>query len=74
MRQREQAVFERGPISPRSVGANSSRNPNRKVRRSLSGVETLLDLQRTHGNAFVQRLVQRRLAVSQTGEQEADRG
>lgn len=35
----------------------------------------LLDLQRTHGNAFVQRLVQRKLAVSQPGdkyEQEAD--
>jgi hypothetical protein len=40
------------------------------------GVESLLELQRTHGNAFVQRLLQRKLAVSQPGdayEQEADR-
>jgi hypothetical protein len=39
-------------------------------------VETLLDLQRTHGNAFVQRLMRRKVAVSRPGdryEQEADR-
>jgi hypothetical protein len=39
-------------------------------------MNTLLNLQRSHGNAFVQRLVQRKLSVNQAGdryEQEADR-
>ena len=44
--------------------------------RPHTGVEMLLDLQRTHGNAFVQRLVQRKLAVSRPDdsyERKADR-
>jgi Domain of unknown function (DUF4157) len=76
MPQSERVMLRRGPVSPSEVGKDTSRNPKRVVRRSLSGVATLLDLQRSHGNAFVQRLVQRKLAVSQPGdkyEQEADR-
>ena len=44
--------------------------------RISSAVQTLLALQRTHGNASVQRLIQCKLSVSQPGdpyEQEADR-
>ena len=66
----------RVPDSRSQVGAVSSPDRQRVVRRNFAGAETLLDLQRTHGNAFVQRLVQRKLAVSQPGdeyEQEADR-
>ena len=62
----------------RALGKNStclSRNPESDVRRTLSSMKTLLGLQRTHDNAFVQRLVQRKLVVSQPGdryEPEAD--
>jgi hypothetical protein len=69
-------MLRRDPVSPSKISADLSRNQKRVVRRSLSGVATLLDLQRSHGNAFVQRLVQRRPAVSQPSdkyEQEADR-
>ncbi|MCM3902534.1 MAG: M35 family metallo-endopeptidase, partial [Pyrinomonadaceae bacterium] len=53
-----------------------SSNPTGVVSPSYTGVETLLDLQRTHGNAFVQRLVQRKLTVSRPDdsyERKADR-
>jgi len=66
----------RGPDSRRQVGAVSSPGRQRVVRRNFAGPETLLDLQRTHGNAFVQCLVQRKLAVRRLGEKyerEADR-
>jgi len=66
----------RVPDSRSQVGAVSSPDRQRVVRRNFTGVETLLDLQRTHGNAFVQRVVRRKLAVSQAGdryEQDADR-
>ena len=69
-------MLRHSPISPGKVNADLSRNPKSVVRRSLTVVETLLDLQRSHGSAFVLRLVQRKLAVSQSGdvyEQEADR-
>ena len=69
-------ILRRDPIPPSKISADLSRNPKSVVRRSLSGVATLLDLQRSHGNAFVQRLVQRKLSASQSGdeyEQEADR-
>jgi hypothetical protein len=58
------------------VGAVSSPDRQRLVRRNFAGAEAFLDLQRTHGNAFVQRLVQRKLAVSRGREgyeQVADR-
>jgi hypothetical protein len=60
-----------------TVSAGLSRNRISAVRQSKTrphtGVEKLLDLQRTHGNAFVQRLVQRKLAVSHPGDRKADR-
>ena len=71
MRQSEQVVSRRGPVSPSKVSTGLSRNPKRVVRPG----DTLLDLQRSHGNAFVQRSVQRKSALSQPEdryEQEAD--
>ena len=76
MCQCETPVFNRKIVSPGKAVAGLSRNPKSVIRTSISGVEMLLDLQRTHGNAFVQRLVQRKLALSQSAdeyEQEADR-
>ena len=66
----------RGPDSRSQVSAVSSPGRQRVVRRNFAGPEMLLDLQRTHGNAFVQRLVRRKLAVRRHGEKyerEADR-
>ena len=68
-------MLRRGPVSPSKVSIGLSRNPKRVVRPDLTLVDTLLDLQRSYGNAFVQRLVQRKSAVSQPEdryEQEAD--
>src|SRR5258705_7945133 len=64
MPQRERITFKQGPVARGTVGTGLSSNPTSVVSPSFAGVETLLDLQRTHGNAFVQRLVQRKLAVS----------
>ena len=50
-------------------GAESSSNRRSVGPRCVTTVEALLDLQRTHGNAFVQRLVQRKLAVSEQGDE-----
>lgn len=69
-------MLEGGPASQIQVGTVSSSNRQNVVRRNFAGPETLLDLQRTRGNSFVQRLVRRKLAVSQAGdryEQDADR-
>ena len=76
MRQRERMTFKQGPVARGTVGTGLSSNPTSVVSHSFAGVETLLDLQRTHGNAFVQRLVQRKLAVSRPDdsyERKADR-
>jgi len=55
----------------RQVSEGSSRTRNDVVRPSTPGphtvTETLLALQRTHGNAFVRRLVQREPVVSRAG-------
>ena len=64
MRYRERVMLKRGPISRSQVGAVSSPDRQSVVRRHFAGAEAFLDLQRTHGNAFVQRLVQRKLAMS----------
>jgi hypothetical protein len=55
MRQREWAMFKCGSTSPGKVGAVVSRSPKGALPPALTGVETLVNLQRTHGNAFVQR-------------------
>ena len=76
MRYRARVMLKRGPASQIQGGAVSSSNRQSVGPRSFTAVEALLDLQRSHGNAFVQRLVQRKLAVSQQGdeyEQEAHR-
>ena len=65
MRQSEQVMSRRGPVSPSKVSIGLSRNPKRVVRPDLTLVDTLLDLQRSYGNAFVQRLVQRKSALNQ---------
>ena len=62
-------MLKRGPASQIQGGAVSSSNRQSVGPRSFTTVEALLDLQRTHGNAFVQRLVQRKLAVSQQGDE-----
>jgi hypothetical protein len=64
IRQRERVMLRRGVFSPSALNTGLSRTPKYADRRVLSGVTTLLDVQRTHGNAFVQRLVQRKLAIS----------
>jgi hypothetical protein len=69
-------MLKRGPTSRSQVGAVSSPDRQSVVRRNFAGAEAFLDLQRTLGNAFVQRLVQHTLAVGQAGEryeQKADR-
>ena len=69
-------ILNQSRASQSQLGAVSSHNSKSVVRRGISGSEALLNLQRTHGNAFVQRLVQRKLAVRRLGdkyEQEADR-
>ena len=76
MRHCAREMLMRVPDSRSQVGAVSSPDRQRVVRRNFAGVETLLDLQRTHGNAFVQRLVQRKPAVRRGRdgyEQVADR-
>ena len=69
MRYRARVMLKRGPASQIQGGAVSSSNRQSVGPRSFTTVEALLDLQRTHGNAFVQRLVQRKLAVSQQGDE-----
>ena len=76
LRHCETPVCNRKIVSPGKSGTGLSRNTKSVIGPSISGVEMLLDLQRTHGNGFVQRLVQRKLSVSQPGdayEQAADR-
>ena len=76
MRQRERVMFKPSAVARGKAGTGLSRNPKSAAHRSITSVETLLDLQRTRGNAFVQRLIQRKLAVSRPGdsyEHEADR-
>jgi hypothetical protein len=77
---RERVMFTGSSASHGTVSAGLSRSRISAIHQSKTrphtGVATLLDLQRSHGNAFVQRLVQRKLAVSQPGDaygQEADR-
>ena len=69
-------ILTRGLASPSKASVGLSQKQENVGSRRISGINTLLNLQRTHGNAFVQRLLQRKLAVSQPGdayEQEADR-
>ena len=63
MRLQERSTLTRDPTSPGQISQRLSRNRRTQTYRGIPDVEALLDLQRTHGNAFVQRLVQRRLAV-----------
>jgi hypothetical protein len=60
-------MLMRNPASPDRAGTRFSRDPRGAVRHSLVGVETLLDLQRTHGNVFVQRLVLGKPSMIRTG-------
>src|SRR5215831_3129980 len=64
----ERVMLRRSTASPGTLNKGSSRDPKYADRRFLSGMEKLLDLQRTHGNAFVQRLVQQKLAVGLAGD------
>jgi hypothetical protein len=76
MRQRERVTFNQVSTSNRKISAGLAGNRKSTVHRTVSRIEKLLDLQRTHGNAFVQRLVQRKLAVGRPGdnyERKADR-
>ena len=58
MRQRERMTFKQSPVARGTVGTGLSNNSTGVASRSFTGAEAFLDLQRTHGNAFVQRLVQ----------------
>ena len=55
-RERITRVERSAPSS--NVGPGLAREPRGAIHRTSSGAETLLDLQRKRGNAFVQRLVQ----------------
>jgi len=58
--QRQRVILRRTCLPPATLIATAtadSKLPFRQIRR----LGTLLGLQRTHGNAFVQRLVQRKL-------------
>ena len=61
--QRERIMLRRGSVSSSTSSTGSCRD-SKSALRQVPRVETLLDLQRTHGNAFVQRLVQHKLAIS----------
>ena len=69
-------MLKRGPDLPSKVSVGPPCSQQSPVHNGGMDVERLLDLQRTYGNAFVQRMIQRKLTVSQPGdsyEQEADR-
>src|SRR5262245_30047438 len=55
--QLERVMLRRSAALPGTLNKVPSRDPKYEDRRFLSGMAALLDLQRTHGNAFVQRLV-----------------
>src|SRR5262249_10670364 len=57
MRQRERVTLNQVSAPNRKVSAALAGNRKSTIHRNFSGIEKLLALQRTHGNAFVQRLV-----------------
>jgi hypothetical protein len=61
--QRERIMLRRGSVSS-STSSTGSCRASKSALRQVARVETLVGLQRTHGNSFVQRLVQRKLAIS----------
>src|SRR5262249_13627907 len=61
MRLRERVTLNQVSAPNRKVSAGLAGNRKSTVHRNFSGMEKLLDLQRSHGNAFVQRLMQRTL-------------
>jgi hypothetical protein len=76
MRRHQRAIIHPGPVAAGKVRMSLSTDRSRVRDGGVSNVNVLLNLQRSHGNAFVQRLVQRKPALSQPGdryEQEADR-
>src|SRR5215470_16182307 len=64
IRKRERMILRRGASSPSTRGPVPLRYSKGVGRQVVSREETLLDLQRSHGNVFVRRLVQRKLAIS----------
>ena len=74
MRLLERVMLKR-PTLGRKTAAGLDRDRKSSFQSSRSRLATLLDLQRTHGNAFVRRLVQSKLSASQPGDykQESDR-
>ena len=64
-RLREQVALKPDPVSSRGGNPNSQSVRKSEISRGFPRAEMLLELQRTHGNAFVQRLVRRELAGSQ---------
>lgn len=67
-RQRKRLMLTRGLASPSKAGTGLSHKQENVGSPRISGINTLLHLQRTHGNAFVRRLLQGKLSVSQPGE------
>ena len=71
----EQAIISREAAPAARAARPLLARPSARVR-PATGIDRLLELQRTRGNAFVARAIQFKLAVSQPGdafEQEADR-
>ena len=64
MRRRQRAILEPVTVTAGKVRSSLSSDRNGVRRGGVSSVQALLNLQHTHGNAFVQRLIQRRLQVN----------
>jgi hypothetical protein len=58
---RQRVMFDSVAVAAGKVRSSSASAPNQVRRGSVSTAERLLNLQHTYGNAFVQRLIQRRL-------------
>ena len=63
MRFAERMMLSRRAVAARRGDAKSSHSAKGIFGHSRFGVESVLDLQRTHGNAFVQRLVRHKQAI-----------
>jgi len=69
----QRGTLKRDPTSPGKFSPGLAPNRKNPAGRSISGPDALLILQRSHGNAFVQRLVQQ-ISPQRSDRFEGDRG
>ena len=72
MRRRQRIILDPISVARRRVRSSLSDDRNHTLRGSVSNAERLLNLQRTHGNAYVQRLIQRQLRLDDCSGWEKD--